>query len=226
VLSRPTAAVQEEKPVFGVHDLLLFVLSGLLLNVTPGPDIAYIVARSTQLGWKAGVTAALGIGAGGLIHVTAAALGISALLAASATAFTVVKLLGAAYLVYIGTRMLLARSKMGQEGKWFAKPSRSLAVVFWQGFLTNVLNPKVALFFLAFLPQFIDADTPSKVQAFLLLGLIFDFNGTLWNIFVAWLSARAATTIGNTGQWRPWIDRALGAVFISLGIRLVIAQRE
>jgi threonine/homoserine/homoserine lactone efflux protein len=209
----------------GIHDLLLFILSGLLLNITPGPDIAYIVARSTQLGWKAGVTAALGIGAGGLIHIIAATLGISAVLAASATAFTVVKLLGAAYLVYIGMRMLLARSNASQEVGWFAKQSLGLSAVFWQGFITNVLNPKVALFFLAFVPQFIDADAPSKVQAFLLLGLIFDFNGTLWNMFVAWLSARAAASIRKTEQLRHWIDRALGTLFIYLGIRLVVAQR-
>jgi len=211
--------------VFGVHDLLLFILSGLLLNVSPGPDTAYIVGRSAQLGWKAGVMAALGIGAGGLIHVTAGALGISALLAASATAFTAVKLFGAAYLVYIGTRMLLAGSNADQAGKLICQQSPSLAAVFWQGLITNVLNPKVALFFLAFLPQFIDSDVPSKVWAFLLLGLIFDFNATLWNMFVAWLSARAAASIRSAGRWRRWLDRALGTLFIYLGIRLLGAQR-
>jgi threonine/homoserine/homoserine lactone efflux protein len=106
--------IEKGGAVFGIHDLLLFILSGLLLNISPGPDTAYIVGRSTQLGWTGGATAALGIGAGVFIHVTAAALGISALLAASAMAFTAIKLVGAAYLVYIGTRMLLTQSKGDQ----------------------------------------------------------------------------------------------------------------
>jgi threonine/homoserine/homoserine lactone efflux protein len=217
-------SVEKGGAVFGIHDLLLFILSGLLLNISPGPDTAYIVGRSTQLGWTGGATAALGIGAGVFIHVTAAALGISALLAASATAFTAVKLVGAAYLMYIGTRMLLAQSKRDQAENKLGKPSVGLAVVFWQGFVTNVLNPKVALFFLAFLPQFIDADAPSKVRAFLLLGLIFGFNGTLWNIFVAWLSARATAVVRDTGRFRRWMNRGLGTLFIYLGIRLAVAQ--
>jgi len=225
VLKWSIAALLKGEAVFGTHDLLLFILSGLLLNISPGPDTAYIVGRSTQLGWKAGATAALGIGAGVLVHVTAAALGISAVLAASARAFTIVKLLGAGYLVYIGMKMLLARRNYNRTGRTFEKRSISLAVILWQGFITNVLNPKVALFFLAFLPQFIDADAPSKVLAFLLLGLIFDFNGTLWNILVAWLSARAASLFRNTGQLRRWIDRAMGTLFIYIGIRLAVIQR-
>jgi threonine/homoserine/homoserine lactone efflux protein len=211
--------------VFGTHDLLLFILSGLLLNISPGPDSAYIVGRSMQLGWKGGATAALGIGVGGLVHVTAAAFGISTLLAASATAFTVVKLLGAAYLVYLGARMLWTRRNGNLAGKSLEKPFISLAVVFRQGFITNVLNPKVALFFLAFLPQFIDTDAPSKVLAFLMLGLVFDFNGTLWNILVAWLSARVANTVRDMSQLHRWIDRALGTLFIYIGIRLAVGER-
>jgi threonine/homoserine/homoserine lactone efflux protein len=211
--------------VLGTHDILLFILSGLLLNVAPGPDFAYIVGRSTQLGWKGGVTAALGIGTGVLIHVASAAMGISALLAASATAFTIVKFFGAAYLVYIGTKMLLTQGKSYQSQLSVQSASVSLAMVFRQGFITNVLNPKVALFFLAFLPQFIDTDASSKVLAFLVLGLIFDLNGTLWNVLVAWISARAARTIHETPQLHRWIDRLLGTLFIYLGIRLALFQR-
>jgi threonine/homoserine/homoserine lactone efflux protein len=210
--------------VFGIHDLWLFILSGLILNISPGPDTAYIVGRSAQLGWKGGATAALGIGAGGLVHVIAAALGISALLAASATAFTAVKLLGAAYLVYIGMKMLLSQDGKGTEQEIEQRPI-SMTAVFQQGFITNVLNPKVALFFLAFLPQFIDTYTPFKVLAFLSLGLIFDFNGTLWNLLVAWLSARVVIAVHSMGRVHRWIDRALGTLFIYLGIRLAVAQR-
>src|SRR5262245_12228349 len=191
--------------MLGTHDLLLFILSGLLLNIAPGPDTAYIIARSTQLGWKGGVTAALGIGSGVLVHVTAAALGISALLATSATAFTVVKFLGAAYLMYIGARMLLGQWDRNRIGNSLRTPSVGLRVVFRQGFMTNVLNPKVALFFLAFLPQFIDADAPSKAVSFLFLGAIFGFNGTVWNICIAWFSGRAATMVRNIGRVHAWI---------------------
>jgi len=128
----------------------------------------------------------------------------SALLAASATAFTIVKLLGAAYLVYLGAKMLLARRSGEGTGLDFDQRSIRLSTVFWQGFVTNVLNPKCALFFLAFLPQFVDADAPSKVLAFLFLGLLFDFNGTLWNLFVASLSARVATAVRKRRDLRRW----------------------
>jgi threonine/homoserine/homoserine lactone efflux protein len=208
-----------------IHDLWLFVLSGLFLNISPGPDTAYIAGRSMQLGWKGGATAALGIGAGGLVHVIAAAAGISAVLSTSATAFMIVKLLGATYLAYLGAKMLLARRHSEGTGLDFQGGSVSLSTVFRQGFVTNVLNPKVALFFLAFLPQFVDADAPSKVLAFLFLGVLFDFNGTLWNLFVAWLSARAGTAIRKRRDLRLWIDRALGSLFIYIGIRLATGER-
>lgn len=211
--------------MFGVHDLELFIVSGLILNISPGPDMAYIIGRSAQLGSKGGIVAALGIGAGALVHVTAAALGISALLAASATAFTVVKLAGAAYLIYIGARMLLARKNGAAVDAGSPMRLVTLAQVFRQGFITNVLNPKVALFFLAFLPQFIDTDAPSKMQAFLFLGLLFDLNGTLWNILVAWASARIARLVGRARRLQHGIDRTLGTLFIYLGIRLAVFQR-
>jgi threonine/homoserine/homoserine lactone efflux protein len=195
------------------------------LNISPGPDTAYIVGRSVQLGWKGGATAALGIGAGGLVHVISAAAGISALIVASATAFTIVKLLGALYLVYLGAKMLLAQRNNEGTGLDFHPGPPSLSMVFRQGFVTNVLNPKVALFFLAFLPQFVDADAPSEVLAFLFLGVLFDFNSTLWNLFVAWLSARAGTAVSERSDLRLWIDRALGSLFIYIGIRIATAER-
>ena len=165
--------------MFGIHDFGLFIVSGLLLNIAPGPDIAYIAGRSVQLGWRGGVTAAFGVATGCLTHVFAVAVGLSALLVASAAAFTAVKWLGAAYLCYVGLTMLFSRPAQPSEPA--ARESRdiSLSRVFWQGALTNVLNPKVAMFFLAYLPQFVDADAPHKPLAFLMLGLIFVFNGTL-----------------------------------------------
>src|SRR3954447_5728979 len=182
--------------MLGIHDFWLFILSGLLLNMTPGPDTAYIVGRSVQMGWRGGAAAALGISAGCLVHVFAAAIGLSALLAASSFAFTAIKLIGAAYLFYIGIRMLLAHRAANDDAPTIGIADRlSLRQVFWQGALTNVLNPKVALFFLAFLPQFVAADAPHKPLAFLLLGTIFIVNGTLWCLGVAVVAARAARRV-------------------------------
>jgi threonine/homoserine/homoserine lactone efflux protein len=210
--------------VFGTHDLWLFVLSGLLLNVTPGPDTLYIVGRSSTHGVRAGAVAALGIGAGALVHICAAALGLSAILAASAAAFTAVKIIGAAYLVYVGVSLI--RSKSSTRSPPIASGNRptSMRGIFFQGFLTNVLNPKVAVFFLAFLPQFVLADAPSKPLAFLFLGAIFDFNGTIWNLLVAWSAARISSRLGASDQFKKWFNRCVGALFVFVGIRLALAH--
>jgi threonine/homoserine/homoserine lactone efflux protein len=208
--------------VLGIHDLWLFVLSGLLLNITPGPDTLYIVGRSSAQGWRAGAVAALGIGAGALVHICAAALGLSALLAASATVFMAVKIIGAAYLVYVGISLI--RAKGSAQSPPIAPGSRPspLRGIFFQGFLTNVLNPKVALFFLAFLPQFVMADAPSKPLAFLFLGAIFDFNGTLWNLLVAWSTARISSRLAAGDAFKKWFNRCVGSLFVFVGIRLAL----
>jgi threonine/homoserine/homoserine lactone efflux protein len=210
--------------VLGTHDLWLFVLSGLLLNITPGPDTLYIVGRSSTQGWQAGAVAALGIGTGALVHVCAAALGLSAILAASATAFAAVKMIGAAYLVYVGISLL--RSKGTTQSEAIATERRPAAMrgIFFQGFLTNVLNPKVALFFLAFLPQFVMSDAPSKPLSFLFLGAIFDLNGTIWNLLVAWSTARISNKLAAGDRCRNWFNRCVGSIFIVVGLRLALAR--
>jgi threonine/homoserine/homoserine lactone efflux protein len=212
--------------VFGTHDLWLFVLSGFLLNITPGPDTLYIVGRGSTQGLRAGSVAALGIGAGTLVHISAAALGLSAILAASATAFTVVKIIGAAYLLYVGISLIRSTG--------VSKPSPSVVVtrpastrsIFVQGFFTNVLNPKVALFFLAFLPQFVAADAGSKPLAFLFLGVIFDFNGTLWNLFIAWSAARLSSRLAPSVAFKRWFNRCVGSLFVFIGVRLALAHER
>jgi threonine/homoserine/homoserine lactone efflux protein len=209
--------------MLGIHDLWLFIVSGLVLNITPGPDTAYIVGRSAQFGWRGGAAATFGISTGCLVHVFACAIGLSALLAASATAFTLVKWAGAAYLCFIGIRMLLTRAVPADEPA-LEYPSMSLSKVFWQGALTNVLNPKVALFFLAFLPQFVAADAPHQALAFLLLGAIFIFNGTLWCLGVAAFSARTASRFRQSGRAMRWINRTLGGMFVCLGARMAMLQ--
>jgi threonine/homoserine/homoserine lactone efflux protein len=209
--------------MFGTHDLALFVVSGLLLNITPGADTLYIVSRSAGSGAKAGAVAALGIGTGCFVHIFAAALGLSAILAASATAFLVVKLVGAAYLVYLGDSML--RSGVPRAVPAAPPPAAPLSRIFAQGVLTNVLNPKVALFFLAFLPQFIDSGTPDKVTAFLFLGLVFNVNGTLWNLLVARIAATAGRRLRLAGPAARWLHRAVGGAFIALGVKLALSER-
>src|ERR1700730_11227999 len=175
----------------GIHDLWLFLVAGLLLNITPGPDMALIIARSTQQGTHVGVAAALGVGGGAFVHITTAAIGLSAILVTSVFAFTILKWVGALYLIYLGVQMLRATFGVTTE-RFGVELSSSVTVrqAFMQGILTNVLNPKVAVFFLAFLPQFVDPDAPSKIFAFVTLGLLFDVVGTVWNLAVAWIAGR------------------------------------
>lgn len=213
-----------------IDQLLLFVAAGLLLNLTPGPDVLYIAANALRGGARVGMVAALGITAGCFVHIFAAALGVSALMAASATAFTLLKWLGAAYLVYVGVRLLFSKpdSAMKLEAHHVdstrASGEKSLKTIFLQGFWTNALNPKVALFFLAFLPQFIGPTVEHKPLAFLLLGLLFNFNGLWvnlgWAVAAAWLSSRAAFVQKSM----LWLDRIAGALFIGFGIKLALTQ--
>lgn len=216
--------------MFGIHDLTLFVISGLLLNIMPGPDSLLIMARSATQGWRAGCAAALGIGAGTMVHIGAAALGLSAVLATSATAFTVVKWVGAAYIVWCGIGMLRARLKRDTAASDAAAPSTPPALpyrkIFAQGFLTNVLNPKVALFFLAFVPQFIDAGAANKPLAFLVLGCIFNFNGMLWCNGLAIFTAFASAKLKVKPLVALWLNRVTGSLFIALGARLALAEQH
>jgi len=209
--------------MLGTHNLLLFVITGLLLNITPGPDMLYIIGRSTAQGCRAGAAAALGIGTGTLVHISAAVLGLSALLITSAAAFTLVKLIGAGYLVYVGFTLTLASNAI-KQGIITGKPAPvDIHAVFMQGFFTNVLNPKVALFFLAFVPQFIDAGTPHKALAFLFLGVIFDCNGTLINLLVARCAARTGIVLKGS-RLAAWFQRCIGGLLVYLGIRLALEQ--
>ncbi|WP_283148241.1 LysE family translocator [Silvimonas soli] len=216
--------------MFGIHSLTLFVISGLLLNITPGPDSLYIATRSATQGFRAGSAAALGIGAGTMVHILAAAFGLSAILATSAAAFTIVKLIGATYLLYVGIGMLRSRRKAQTNGDATHVippiPAAPLWTIFRQGFWTNILNPKVALFFLAFVPQFISPDAPNKPLAFIVLGLIFNFNGMLWCHFLALTATRAAKRLRRAGGFATWMNRTIGGLFVYLGVKLALAQQR
>lgn len=208
--------------MLGTHDLLLFVVAGLLLSITPGADTLYIVGRSASQGFRAGAIAASGIATGCCVHILAAALGLSALLYASAAAFTVMKIAGAIYLVWIGIALLRDSGRDVAAARTFAADSSGK--IFLQGFVTNVLNPKVAIFFLAFLPQFIDRGTPNTAVAMLFLGLIFNLNGTLWNLAVAYGSARISRNIAGASLFARLSKRAAGGLFLFLGYKLATSE--
>ena len=209
--------------MYGIHDYGLFVASAVLLNIAPGQDTLYILGRSIGQGRRIGVCSALGVSAGTLVHTVAAALGLTAILAASATAFLVVKLAGAAYLVWLGIRALMAPALV------VPAPASSVragaAKAFRQGLLTNVLNPKVALFFLAFLPQFVAPDSAAKTSAFLVLGLTFVTTGTIWVLILATAAAQVRGLLTDRPRVQVWIARIMGSLFVFLGLRLAVSER-
>ena len=207
----------------GIHDYALFVASCVLLNVMPGQDTLYILGRSIGEGRRIGVASALGVSAGSVVHTFAAALGLSAIIATSATAFVAVKLLGAAYLIYLGIRALTTRVVSGVTLN--APGSPGAAAAFRQGLVTNVLNPKVALFFLAFLPQFIDVESSSKVIPFMLLGLTFVATGTVWCIVLAVAAAGVRGFFIRYPSAQAWLTRTTGGLFMFLGVRLALSER-
>ena len=211
---------------FGIHDLALFASAALLVNLTPGPDMLFVIGTSAARGRRDGVFAALGVGLGCMLHIALAALGLSALLAASATAFTVVKWVGAAYLVWTGIVMLRAAGPRTIDRRAMV-PTSSIKV-FWQGAATNALNPKVALFFLAFLPQFIAPGSDGQALAFVVLGLLFNAGGAVVNVGVALLAGAARERwAGSSGAGRVWVwlQRAAGALFVALGVKLAFSSR-
>ena len=208
--------------MFGIHDFGLFLAAGILLNLTPGPDTLYILGRSIAQGREAGVASALGISIGSVFHTCAAALGLSAVLATSAIAFGTIKLIGAAYLIFLGARMILNRRPHLSLPSNFRR--RTATAAFRQGILTNVLNPKVALFFLAFLPQFIEPGSSAKVPAFIFLGLTFVTTGTIWCLILAWFASIFSQRIRQNETISQWLNRTAGALFVFLGLRLATTK--
>ena len=207
-----------------LHNFFLFAFASLMLNIAPGPDMLYVASRSAGQGVKAGIVSSLGIFVGCFVHILAAMLGISALLAQSATAFNVVKWAGALYLIYIGIQSL--RSKGGQfqvNGTTTRIPLRTL---FQQGFITNVLNPKVAIFFLAFLPQFIQPEHGNVSTQILFLGLWFDISGTATLILVALMFGRLSEWLSTHTGFVRWQEKVMGSVLLYLGLRLAFLEKK
>ena len=211
--------------MFGTQDLWLFISAGIALNLVPGQDFVFIASRSASQGFRAGSVAALGVGAGTLVHILAAAFGISALLAASANAYTVIKVLGGLYLLYMGVSMLLKRAAPSNSVAASLSPSPN-KTIFYQGFLTNALNPKVALFFIAFVPQFIAADAGNVSLSFLFLGFIFSVNGLIWCVIVAWFSASVGAKLKAQSKLTRWANTFAGGLFTYFGISLLMSSNH
>lgn len=209
--------------MLGIQHFEVFLVSGILLNLTPGSDTIYILSRSIAQGKQAGISSVLGISSGIIVHTLLAALGLSMILAQSATAFLVVKMLGAAYLLYLGWSTLRSKeavftlAETAETAHW---------KLYWQGLLTNVLNPKVALFFLAFLPQFIDTDSSYGILPFLLLGLTFFATGTLWCLLLVAASAQVTAFLRQSRKAGAMMNKACGILYLGLGIKLLLAEQK
>lgn len=210
--------------MFGITNFEAFILAGIILNLTPGADTMYILGRSISQGKKAGTLSALGIATGALIHCVFAALGLSVILAKSALAFEIVKYVGAAYLIYLGIKMLITKKDENFELKENNKQI-NYRKVYFSGILTNVLNPKVALFFLAFLPQFINPKYSQSFLPFLILGLTFVTTGTIWCLTLAMFSSKLSNTIRKNYKIKKWLDKTTGGIFIALGIKLALTKK-
>ncbi len=229
--------------MFDTQQVLLFMLAGVLLNLTPGPDVLYIVNQSLRGGVRRGLVAAWGITAGCFVHVAAVALGLGAVLSTSADAFNLIKWIGAAYLLWMGGRLLWRTSQVCGDSKrvqaqapmlmnhadqpWrgaASKEATGLCAVFFGAFATNVLNPKVALFFLAFVPQFIPAHAPDPAWSFVLLGCLFNLNS--WLVCMGW--AVAASWLAHRSHWMQrgmrHLDRLTGVLFVGFGLKLALTD--
>ncbi|MFI9553830.1 LysE family translocator [Nonomuraea endophytica] len=200
-----------------ISTLALFAVATLAILVVPGPAVLFIVTRSVAQGRAAGMVSVLGVHAGSLVHVAAAALGISALLAASATAFTIVKFAGVAYLLFLGVRKLLSKPREEEAVEF---PVQSRRRMFWEGFVVNVLNPKTAIFFLAFLPNFTSPETGPIGPQILLLGAIWVVLGLASDGVVALASSALAGRMRRSIKARRRLDVGSGVIYIGLAALL------
>ena len=198
--------------------LPLFLIAAIALIITPGPDMLYVIARSTGQGRKSGIASAFGVSTGILVHTLTAAIGLSGLLMTSAIAYNSIKYIGAAYLIYLGILTLTAKSKHHTRQQI---PKTNLKTTFFQGFLSNVLNPKVALFFLAFLPQFVNSDRGTIALQILALGCLYILLCSFWLVLVALIASTASTWLQKRSHLQKWLT---GSIFIGLGARLAIPE--
>ena len=206
---------------FGIDNYLAFLLAGILLNITPGTDTIYILTRSIAQGRNAGILSVLGISTGSIIHTIFAAFGLSVILSTSAILFSVIKFIGAGYLIYLGIKMFI------QSKSSWTDPQQQIVgrnKIFRQGVITNVLNPKVALFFLSFLPQFINPSVAQGPAPFLILGLTFIFTGTIWCLILAFGASYFNKFFSKNVSANKWMKRINGSIFIGLGVHVAMQK--
>jgi threonine/homoserine/homoserine lactone efflux protein len=206
-----------------LQNFFLFAIASLILNITPGADMLYVATRSAAQGVKAGIISSIGIMAGCIVHAFAAVIGLAAIISSSETAFAIIKYAGAGYLIYLGVRMIISKNNSFSVEK--KQSSLTTKELFLQGAVTNILNPKVALFFLAFLPQFVDARADSATPMILLLGVWFTISGTIVNIIVAIIFGRMGNWLSNKEWFLRWQNRITGSLLLLLGLRIALSKR-
>lgn len=207
--------------MYGIENYCGFILAGILLNLTPGADTMYILTRSISQGRRAGIYSVLGITSGGLFHTVFAALGLSIILAKSALAFNIIKYAGVIYLAYLGIKMIMEKNNIF-DGNNQQIVKGDLLKIYRQGLFTNLLNPKVALFFLSLLPQFINPDNANGPIPFLILGVTFMTTGTLWCLFLAHSASLITKTLRENDRIGKIMQKVSGFVFIGLGIKILM----
>lgn len=208
--------------MLGITHYEMFLLTCLIVNITPGPDTLYVVSRSVAQGRRAGVYSLLGISSGCAVHTLLAALGLSVILMHSAMAFMAVKTLGALYLAYLGLTALFSKENLVFSGQG---EIMSVKDTYVQGLLTNVLNPKVAIFFLSLLPQFVDPQNPYGILPFILLGMTFIITGTLWLLLIVSCSASFTTVLRKSANTARWLNKICGSIYLLLGAKLLTTER-
>jgi RhtB (resistance to homoserine/threonine) family protein len=221
IISKRSTFRNKWKPMFGIQHYETFLLAGILLNLTPGNDTIYILSRTIAQGRKAGIMSVLGIATGSLVHTVLAAVGLSVIISQSPALFNIIKYAGAAYLFYIGIKMILSKSSIIKLDR---PEEEKYKKIYWQAVLTNVLNPKVALFFISFLPQFIDPAYTSHYLSFIILGLSFTVTGTLWCLGLALFASIISSSFIKNTRAGNYVTRACGFVLVGLGIRVALAK--
>jgi len=201
-----------------LHSYLLFVGASIILCIVPGPDMIYLLSRTVAQGKKAGVAATLGINFGAYFHLAAAILGISAIIATSSLAFSILKWCGAAYLIYIGIKAILTNTKLKLDQTQVSSPSTK--TIFWQGFLSDVLNPKVAIFFVSLLPQFVQPESGNTLEQLLILGFTVNIIALVINLGLVWFAQVLTQRFRQNNRTSHFLNKVMGAVFVGLGIRL------
>ena len=209
--------------MFRIENFYLFLSVSLLINLSPGPDMLYTAARSLSQGTKAGILSALGIFSGCLIHTTAAVFGLSKIIQESVFLFSIIKYAGAAYLIFLGMRSFFRKTKT-QSNIVKLEPI-SYKKIYFQGMITNVLNPKVAIFFLSFLPQFIDPQSTFLKEQIAFLGLWFDVQGTLILILVALVTGYFQAMLQKNKAFWNWQEKITGLILVALGIKMLFTRK-